>query len=79
MAWQYHDYEAKSTPAAKLAWLELHIAEVSAEIGPDLSESGRSRSNGSAVQYLAQLRERHSELSRSVRATSSGFTRGRCL
>lgn len=85
MAWTYYDYESQSTTAEKRARLELHIAEVSAEVGPDLSIAGRSRTHSALVSYLQQLQARLKELevdttvgytTASVKARSA-FTYGR--
>lgn len=83
MAWSFASYESQSTNSLKLAMLELHISEVSAEVGPDLAISGRSRQHNAMVTYLQMLQKRRTELAQDgttpIPATSprarSSFTR----
>lgn len=62
MAWSYQDYESQSTNAARLTRLRLHIGEVSAYIGVDMSSAAGSVSHGGLTQYLQMLSKRRAEL-----------------
>jgi hypothetical protein len=79
MAWTYSDFEdtaTYTTAAARLARLNLHIGEVQAAVSADVSADGKSRSVGSLVQYLAQLRKRQTELEGGPAAmTGGGFSK----
>lgn len=62
MAYVYADFETYSDAASRLARLRLHIAEVSATLGPDMSSAAGSVSHSSTVEYLAHLNTRRVDL-----------------
>lgn len=62
MAYIYNDWATLATPAAQLARLNLHIAEVSFQMGPDVAADGKSKSVGSLQGYLAMLTAQRDKL-----------------
>lgn len=55
MAYVYNDWATYPNAVAQLARLNLHIAEVSLQMGPDVSSDGKSRNTGSLSAYLNTL------------------------
>lgn len=55
MAYTYHNWSSQTSDADKLSRLRLHIDEVSAQMGPNLSSGGHSRSTDSLNNYLDKL------------------------
>lgn len=74
MAYSYANWASQGTPAARLARLNLHIDEVSAQMGPDVASLGHSRSLGSLVQYHATLMQRQKELQMAVGGIAGGVS-----
>lgn len=72
MAYAYANWITTSEPVARLAALRNHIAEVSAQMGPDVASLGHSRSAGSLSIYLDKLMEREKELAAAVGASAAG-------
>ena len=66
MAWTYSNWESQSTYVLKKSVLEQHIAEVSAELGPNLTTAGRARDNQPLVDYLNLLYGRLDKLNADV-------------
>ena len=64
MAWTYGDYDSLESDAARLARLRLHIDEVRAVIGPDMSSASGSVSFGSLTSYLNRLTDEQMNLDR---------------
>lgn len=64
MAYAYTAWITQSTSAAKLAMLNLHIAEVMLADagGPDVSSDGKSVQRGSQGSYLRMLLEQQARL-----------------
>lgn len=55
MAWTYNNWSSQSTTAARLASLRLHIDEVSAQIGKEISADGKAVSTNALQVYLTGL------------------------
>ena len=77
MAWTYGDYDSLESDAARLARLRLHIAEVRAVIGPDMSSAPGSVSFGSLTAYLNRLTDERTTLER--RTQGATFVRTRVI
>lgn len=57
MAYTYSAWASQSTTAAKLTMLQLHISEVSAQMGLDVSADGKSVSRSTLRVYLKDLQD----------------------
>lgn len=88
MGWTYSDYESQATPALRLTKLRLHINEVNAVMGKELTVGMRSERSESLQTHLEKtlyprLRELEKDADSDRLAESSrvkaGFTRGRPL
>lgn len=78
MAWSYSDWDSTSyTGTARLTRLTLHIQEVRAQLGPDLSSSGKSVNYGGLLQYLERLERKRESLESATNTNAVGWTRGR--
>jgi hypothetical protein len=66
MAYQYADYASQATPALRLARARLHLAELSQQIGPDVSQDGSSRSAGSITSRIVELNAEIQRMERQV-------------
>ena len=77
--WTYSAWASQATDSLRLDMLRLHIAEVSAKIGPDVSADGKSVANIGLTQYLSMLMDRQTELEERVQRATSGrmFSRAR--
>ncbi len=75
MAWSYSDYDSYTDPAGRAARLRLHIAEVRAAIGPDMSSSPGSVNFANLTAMLRDLKSELSQLERDI--NGSRFVRGR--
>lgn len=75
MAWSYSDYDSYTDPAGRAARLRLHIAEVRAAIGPDMSSSPGSVNFANLIALLGTLKNELSQLERDMNGTR--FVRGR--
>jgi len=62
VSYSYSAWASQSTTAAQLAMLQLHIGEVTLQMGPSVSKDGASRSTGDIVQYLALLERQQMRL-----------------
>lgn len=58
----YHDWQQQTDPAARLARLRLHLAEVSAAITAAVSANGSSRSASDLRQYWQDLTAQEEKL-----------------
>lgn len=72
MAYTYYDWASQATTAAKLTRLNLHIGEVTLQMGPSVSRDGASRSTADIMQYLRLLTEQQRELQSMPDAASDG-------
>lgn len=72
-AWTYGNWDdnASDSAATKLANLTLHIKEVVAKIGPDVSAHGYGRQSHPLVELLKDLREQQTAL-RAAAAVGGG-------
>ena len=77
--WTYSAWASQATDSLRLDMLRLHIAEVSAKVGSDVSADGKSVSNLGLITYLDQLQGRMTELEERVQRATSGrmFSRAR--
>lgn len=77
MAWSHANWRSSAsfaTTAMKIAELELHIAEVSLAIAPDVSSDSKSVNYANLVQYLNML---NNELARlQARSDAGGAVNG---
>lgn len=64
MAWTYNDWRSQATPALQLTRLYLHLDEVSAQAGADVSSGGKSRATQSLNDYIRILEENARRLER---------------
>lgn len=55
MAYAYADWAQQPQPADRYARLNLHIGEVSAQMGVDYASDGTSANRGALTQYLTLL------------------------
>lgn len=63
MAWTYADFESAGVDDAdRLRLARLHMSEVRADFGANISGGGKSLDRASYVQYLADLQKRITEL-----------------
>lgn len=76
MAWAHAEYMAEATVSARIAELDLHIAEVSAAIAADISSDGKSRSSQGLITYRRDLFETRRELASMPDATGVGVSGG---
>lgn len=72
MTYQYADWRQQSTTAAKIERLELHIAEVDAEITAAVGAGGRSRDPGPLNQKIERLERNLEELRKRPSAAING-------
>lgn len=72
MAYLHEDFENQSTPAAKLAMLLDHIAEVRREIRPDVSDGEVNVNRGNMKPYLDTLNARRKELEAQIGRARNG-------
>lgn len=61
-AWTYGDWASQSGVPAQLARLNLHIAEVTLAIGPDVAADGKSRGNTPLTSMLSMLMQERTRL-----------------
>lgn len=75
MAWTYSDYDSSTDAATRLSRLRLHIAEVRAVLGPDMSSAAGGVNFTNLTSYLKHLLSERDVLEgRSIGRT---FVRGR--
>ena len=60
MSYSYANWmSSSSSDSTRLANLEAHISEVSAQMGADVSADGKSINRGSLIEYMKYLAEQH--------------------
>ncbi|HRI52472.1 MAG TPA: hypothetical protein PLW65_20045 [Pseudomonadota bacterium] len=72
MAWTYSDWAQQTTPALRLARLNLHIEEVTDKIGNEISGDGYAKGSNALTTLLDKLYARQSELEKRVERTANG-------
>lgn len=73
MAYTYSDWSTVTTSvAAKIARLDLHIAEVSLGMTASVGSNGANRDTGSLIEYLRLLTEQRKELAAMPGASGVG-------
>ena len=77
MAYTYNDWNQQSTNALQLTRLELHLSEVTAQMGPDVASDGKSRATGQLMEYIKYLTGERDRLRALVNGTNGGLVRVR--
>lgn len=80
MAWTYADWRTQTTVTGKRDRLAMHIAEVSQQVGPEVSADGKSKGSGSLTSYMALLNDEYNKLEQSPGSmTGGGFMLARMV
>jgi|GEM_PF-3095120 len=77
MTWTHAVWLTLTTPAAQLATLNLHIAEVAQAIGNEVSADGKSRGSAATQAYLRALMDERRGLLSIVGGVGGGVSLAR--
>lgn len=73
MSYSYSAWASQTSTADQLAMLNLHIGEVTQQMGPSVSRDGASRSTADIQQYLRLLMEQRKSLMGMPDVQSGGY------